>query len=217
MKENVTQRHILSSSQSKPITPIGSTVLEWNTGELYVTYDGTNYVPKVERMGYKLKEVSVTKALAASAAYQALDVMNDTASAPSATAWNFQNVVRGNGGSGEIVKAMVIDQTGTASALTSLLLFSVNPSAAALADHIPNTAPVHAEQANYLGRIDFPSMTRLSSGDATAIVIAGTSPLPLPFTCNASDDDLYGIMVTREVFTQTATQDLIVKLLVRQY
>jgi hypothetical protein len=217
-KENYIERHILSSSQSKPTNvPIGTTALEYDTGDMYINYDKTNYVPKVERVGYKLKQISVTKALAASAAYQALDVMSETASAPSATAWNFQGVGRANGGGGEIIKAMVIDQTGTASALTTLLLFNVNPSAAALADHLPNTAPLHADQNNYIGRIDFPSMSRLSSGDATAIVAQGTSPLPLPFICNASDDDLYGIMITREVFTQTATTDLIVKLLVRQY
>ncbi len=159
-------------------------------------------------------EVSVTKALAAAGDYAAEDVMSESASA--GTVWNWANVVSHNGGSGAIVKAVALLETTNLTPKITVYLFKAAPTSA-LNDNVANTAVLHADEANYIGRIDFPALEDLG-GDSEAVAsdsIAGN--LPISFVCGAADRDLYGVAVTRDAITgEVATEDLIIKLTVRK-
>ncbi len=167
-------------------------------------------------VGRKGVEVSVTKALAAAGNYAAADVLSESASA--GTAWNFVNVARINGGTGTITKAIALLETTALTPGITLFLFHTLPTSA-LNDNVANTAVLHADEANFIGRITFPAMADLGSGDSEAVVTPSlaTGNLPLDFVTAAGDRDLYGIAVTRDAITgETATDDLIIKLFVRQ-
>jgi len=69
-----------------------------------------------------------------------------------------------------------------------------------------------------VGKIDFPALESLGTTDSTATATPSTvGNLPLAFKCAAGADDLFGILVTRVAFTQTAGDDMTVILLVEQY
>lgn len=157
--------------------------------------------------------ISVTKPLAAAGNYGVNDVLSENVS--TGTAWEFDAVVLGNGDSGHIIKAQAISQTnafGTPS--LTLFLFTATPTSA-LNDNVANTALLHANLANYVGKIDFPAMETLG-GDAEALATSSTSGnLPLAFECVSGDDALYGILVTRDAITgEVATDDMTVRLTV---
>lgn len=137
------------------------------------------------------KTVSVTKAVAAAESYAAEDVLSESASA--GTAWIF----RGMGGSGYIVKAQVICETTAQTPRLTLYLFDTLPTSN-LYDNIANTALLHADLANYLGKIDFPAMEDLG-GDSEAVASPSTyGNLPLAFATKGEAQALYGILVTRD-------------------
>ena len=139
----------------------------------------------------KTKTVSVTKATEAGENYSADDVISEAESGGSA--WLFSDIVPENGMAGRIIGAHVIAETAALTALTSLYLFKALPTSN-LNDNAANTAPRHADLANYVGRIDFGAMDS-QGGDAEAIVVEGSGKLPLPFKCSAAANDLWGILV----------------------
>lgn len=152
------------------------------------------------------KTVAVTKAVAAAGDYAAEDVLSESASA--GTAWIF----RGMGGSGYIVKAQVICETTGQTHRLTLYLFDTLPTSQ-LYDNIANTAVLHADKDNYIGRIDFPAMEDLG-GDSEAIATPSTvGNLPLEFRTKGEVQALYGILVARDAFTgETPTDDYTVVL-----
>ena len=160
--------------------------------------------------------VSVTKALVAAANYDANDVMSENAS--SGTAWTFSGVASGKGGSGTIVKAIALFETTALTPGLTLFLFSALPTSA-LNDNVANTAVLHADEANFVGRITFPAMADLGTGDSEAIVTSSLTSgnIPLTFNCATGDDALYGVVVTRDAITgEAAGEDLIIKLTVER-
>ena len=160
--------------------------------------------------------VSVTKALTAAANYDANDVMSENAS--SGTAWTFNSVVRGNGGSGTIVKAIALLETTALTPGLTLFLFSALPTSE-LDDNKANTAVLHADEANYVGRITFPAMADLGTGDSESMVTPSLTSgnIPLTFNCATGDSALYGVVVTRDAITgETAGDELIIKLTVER-
>ena len=160
--------------------------------------------------------VSVTKALAAAGNYAAADVLSESASA--GTAWTFSGLGRGNGGSGRIVKAVALLETTALTPGITLFLFSATPTAA-LNDNAANTAVLHADAGNYVGRITFPAMADLGTGDSEAVVTPSltTGNLPLAYSCASGDTALYGIAVTRDGITgEAATEELIIQLTVER-
>ena len=164
----------------------------------------------------RIKIVSVTKALVAASAYAAADVLSESATNGVGTAWTFSAIASGNGRSGEVTKAHVISETTALTPRLVLYLFTAAPTCE-LDDNAANTALLHADQANYVGRIDFPAMSENGTGDSEAIATESTfGNLPLAFTCAATADDLFGVLVTMDAFTQVATDDMIIKLTVRQ-
>ena len=151
--------------------------------------------------------VSVTKALTAAAAYAAEDVLSESATV--GTVWTFAAVVPANGGKGYIVKAQVISETNAITPLLTLFLFNATPTSV-INDNLQNTALLHADLANYVGKIEFPALAELN-GDSEAIVTPSTAgELPLRFECASGANDLIGILVTADAFTQVATEDMTV-------
>ena len=163
----------------------------------------------------KVVSISVTKALAAAGNYAANDVLSESAS--SGTAWNFANVVGKNGASGKIVRATAVLETTALTPAITLFLFHTVPTSV-LNDNVENTAILHADVGNYVGRIDFPAMIDLGTGDSESIATeADGSNIKLPFKCASGDSDLYGVAVTRDAITgEVATDDLVIDLLIER-
>jgi hypothetical protein len=156
------------------------------------------------------KRVSVTKACASATAYTAEDVVSEHAT--TGTDWDFSAIAKGNGASGYIIKAEIVCETTAVTPRLTLFLFTAAPTSA-VNDHAANTAPLHADLANYIGKIDFPALEDLGTGDSSAVAAPSTyGNLPLAFTCATDADDLYGILVTRDAFTNTATNDITITL-----
>ena len=160
----------------------------------------------------KIQIVSVTKALAAAANYDAEDVLSESASA--GTAWIF-TVVGIQASSGIISNAVALLETTALTPRIRLYLFNAVPTSA-LNDNVANTAVLHADEANYIGSIELGAMSDLG-GDSEANAAEGTAGLSLRFKTGASDNRLYGIAVTEDAITgETATDDLIIKLTIER-
>ena len=166
-----------------------------------------------------LKEVRTTKAIDASiGAYAVNDVVNDTDCCTTATAWTFASVGRAVGAYGKIVGARIVSQTPSITPSLTLLLFNATPTvggATVLEDNTANNSPTHADKLKYIDKIDFYALESL--GTTTSCAFAIPLNLPLPFKCAAADTNLYGILVTRSIFTQVATNELEITLEVEQY
>jgi len=164
--------------------------------------------------GKGLVSVSVTKALAAAGDYAANDVMSENAG--TGTAWTFSSIVKANGCSGEITKAQVICETTGLIPRLTLYLFTATPTSQ-LNDNAANTALLHADLANYIGKIDFPAMEDLGGDSETLATPSTYGNLPFAFTCASDANDLYGILVTRDAITgESAGDDMTVKLTCEQ-
>ncbi len=160
------------------------------------------------------KTVSVTTVITTGGAYSAEDVVSNSTSA--GVAWTFSAIARQNGASGHIIKAHIISETTALTPRMTLFVFIATPTCA-LNDNAANTALKHADLANYVGKIDFPAMEDLGTGDSEAVATPSTyGNLPLAFTCTATADDLYGVLVARDAFTQTAGDDMVIRLTVVQ-
>jgi len=193
---------------------------------------GTWYVPVTDANGHiilaatsnrigtvsgVLKQVSVTKILEAAAAYHAADVLSESSTNAAGTSWLFAAVARANAAYGYITKAHVISETTAITPRLVLYLFSSTPTCE-LDDHAANTALLHADLAKYVGRIDFPAMSEHGTGCAEAIATPSTyGNLPLAFKCDAAADDLIGVLVTLDAFTQGVGDDMSISLTVEQY
>ncbi len=172
---------------------------------------GTSYI------GGILKSVSVTKVLVAATTYDAGDVLSESATNGVGTAWTFSAIARANGAKGYITKAHVISETTAITPKLVLYLFKATPTCE-LDDHAANTALLHADLANYIGRIDFPALSEHGTGDAEALATPSTyGNLPMEFECASDADDFYGVLVTLDDFTQDAGDDMTIVLTVEQY
>jgi hypothetical protein len=151
--------------------------------------------------------VSVTKALEAAAQYSAEDVLSENDTNAAGTCWTFSNIASGVSRSGFIVRAQVISETTNVTPRLTLFLFNSLPTCE-LDDNAASNCMLHADLGNYVGRIDFPAMEDLG-GDSMALCTPSTpGNLPLAFTASSTTRNLYGVLVTRDVFTQTATDDM---------
>jgi len=158
----------------------------------------------------QLVTVSVTKALAAAGDYNAEDVLSE--SAASGTAWTFSNVTKLKGGFGYITKAQAICETTNLTPRLTLYLFNAIPTSN-LNDNIANTALLHADLDNYLGKIDFSGMEDLG-GDSETIATLGTyGNLPLAIETALNSTTIYGILVTKDAITgESAGDDMTIRL-----
>lgn len=165
---------------------------------------------------YLSVRVSTTKALAAAGNYAAEDVLSEDADNGEGTAWTFNDCATNKGGSGYIVGAIASLETTALTQRITLYLFNATPTSE-LDDNAANTAVLNADIGKYVGRIDFPALEDLG-GNSEAVVTPSTSGnLPLKFVCASTDNNLYGIAVTRDAITgENATDDLTIILLIEQ-
>jgi len=167
--------------------------------------------------GKRLVTVTTTKALESASAYTAGDVLSESDTASAGTDWDFDSVGKVNGGTGYIVRANAICETTNVTPRLTLFLFNTAPTCE-LDDNAANTALLHADLAGYIGKIDFPAMEDLGTGDSESLASPSTyGNLPLAFNCASGDDAIYGVLVTRDAFTNTATNDMTIKLVIEQY
>ncbi len=166
-----------------------------------------------------LKEVRVTTVIDASdGAYAVNDVVgSDNCTATATEDWLFAAIAREDGAFGYITGATIVSESESVTPRLTLFLFNATPTSV-LADNAANTAPDSADLAKYIGKIDFPAMNSLGTTDSTATASPSTiGNLPLVFKCASGADDLHGILVTRDIFTQTATDDITIILTVEQW
>jgi len=169
--------------------------------------------------GKRLVSVLVTKALAsASQPYHAEDVLCEDAT--TGVPYTFAAIAKVDGGTGYIVKAQAICETTGVTPRLTLYLYNATPTSE-LRDHEANTSPIHADvitAKTYQGYIDFTAMEDLGTGDSVTLATPSTKGnLPLAFKCATAADDLIGILVTRDAFTNTATNDMTIILTAEQY
>ena len=168
----------------------------------------------VSVVGTCLRTITQIVDIPATTDYAANDVLSQSASAGSA--WTFADVVPENGGSGTIIGAICLLQTTNITPTFTLYLYKATPTSQ-LNDNAANTAVIWADRENYIGKIDFPSVESLGAAAADGEVDLGSGKLPKPFLCAESDNDLYGILVTREAITgEVANHDVFISLLIRQ-
>lgn len=198
------------SSDTKPTAdvPAGSRFWETDTGLLY-RYDGSAWAED-RATGLLQTEVTVTKAIAAAGNYSAEHVLSESATV--GTHWTFSGVLPDNGGRGYIVKASVVVETTAQVQRLTLFLFNAS-SASSNDDRTQNDAPLSGDSIKYQGRIDFSALDDLGGQSDTLATPSLSGNLPLAFECAAGENDLFGILVTRDAFTnEVAGDDYTIKL-----
>ena len=218
------EKYIGLSTDTKPTaalnnTHVSATFLEYDTGKLFITHDGTNWVEKLNLIAAAgvVKTVRTPKAIAAAGDYAADDVVSESATA--GTDWDFAAIFRVNGVGGYLVKAQAIWQTTALAPRLTVYLFNVAPANCVLNDNVANTAPHNTDKASYVGRIDFPALEDLGTGISVAVATPSTvGNLPLWVDAASDADDLFGVVVTRDAITgEAATNELSIELCVEQY
>lgn len=162
-------------------------------------------------------EVRVTKNILVGGAYAANDVVSEATTNGEGTDWNFDGMASANGGYGVIDTAMVISQTPNISPRISLILLNAAPTGE-LDDNAANDSPNDADLAKVLPPIDFPALNPAGTTANSSVVASASTVgnLPLLYKCAAGTTTIYGITVTRDIFTQTAGDNLTIVLIGRK-
>ena len=195
----------------RQITPVLGNTAKDGTGTWYFLVVGDD--GKLISVPGTPFEVRVTKNILIGGAYVANDVVSESATNATGTDWDFAGMAAANGGYGVIDTAMVISQTPNIAPRFSLLLFNAPPTGE-LDDNAANTSPVDADLAKVVPPIDFSALNPAGT-TANSSVVASSSTvgnLPLLYKCAAGSTTLYGISVTRDIFTQTAADNLTIVL-----
>ncbi|KKM30271.1 hypothetical protein LCGC14_1566140 [marine sediment metagenome] len=218
------RRYIGLASDTKPTRTLnagireGATFFEYDTGALYITHDATNWVLKPSTS--IVTQVVTSKVIDASdGAYEALDVVNDDNCSTTATAWTFSNMALENGGYGSIIGATVFNETEGVTPRFILRFYNTATLSSQLTDNSLSTEN-KADRLLKQGQINFVAMESLcatSDASTTEAAISTVGGLPVGFKCASATKDLYGILITRDVFTQTATDDITIALIVEQF
>ncbi len=175
-----------------------------------ITAGGSRNAPAIEVRVAKVIESTIGP-------FGANDVVNDDACETTATYWTFSDMALHVGGGGRVVSASIFSESENISPRLTLYLFNAAPTGI-MATNSVNTNPVPADRSKYVNQIDFPALDAVSSG-VSSISVATPSTvgnLPLSFQCGAALADLYGVLVTRDAFTQTDTDDIEIVLMVEQ-
>lgn len=215
-------RFIGASTDTKPtranesqVVP-GATFYEYDTGNMYITYDGTNWVIKGFDSPPTLKLVTGSSSGRGLAAYAANDIICD--STATGTTLAFAVVARENGGSGYITKANIQLGTSGITPRLTMFLFNAVPVGGTLQDNALNLHVQGTDSAKYIGKIDWTALENLNSGNAQSVITPSTyGNLPLAFNCASGADDLYGVLVTRDAVTAGTNITVRVDLEVEQY
>jgi len=156
--------------------------------------------------------VQTTTSLEAAAAYAADDVLSNSDTNGAGVVWTFSNIVPGTAGHGWIEKAIVESESESITPRLTLMLFTVGTADlnCELDDNAASTCPNPSDKAYFVGAIDFPAMT--DHGDDSFSVSSPSTYGNLPLKFESLDGNLYGVLVTRDAFTQTATDDMTITL-----
>lgn len=194
-------------------------------GRIAYGWDGINAYPlKVNNEGNLLIVEQVIQVVrskvidASEGAYEALDVVNDDICTTTASPWAFSNVVRENGGLGTIIGAGVFNETEGVTPRLSLRLYNAIPSSQKT-DNLPSTE-ARADRLLKVAQLDFMALESLcTTTDASTVEISPSTVggLPKTFKCASGSRNLEGILFTRDAFTQTATDELTIVLLIVQH
>ena len=218
-------RWIMAAATTKPSegsglqVPKGSTVYEYDTGNMFITYDyGANWVIKGDVAPGKIKVITGSSSGAGLAAYGANDVIG-ASTAASGTTTAFAAVARENGGSGYITEARISVGTSILTPRLTMLLFNATPVGGTTGDNTPNTMVAGTDLGSYQGQIDWPALDNIGTGgESMAIATPSTiGNLPLGFVCASGADDLYGVIVTRDGVTAGTNVTTRVDLTIEQY
>lgn len=178
-----------------------------------------NTVVKIGASGM-LVERRVSKSIDASiGAYAVNDVVNDTDCCTTATCWTLEDAARVVGGGGYIVGAIAVSESENVTPALTVFLFNAVPTAGGdtgLTDNSANVSPDSGDLDKFIGKVDFNAMESLGTTDSHANISPST-PLPIPFKCIDGSKDLSFIVVTRTIFTQTATDELTFIFEIEQY
>lgn len=145
-----------------------------------------------------LHSVGVYQPIAAADDYAAEDIVSDHATA--GKYWEFDGLVRKNGGSGQLIKAQAMWETTNLTPRFTLYLFN-KPPTSTLNDNAVNIAPAVGDWASYEGKIDFTALEDLGGVSESLVTPSTYGNLPIAFTCSEGSKKLYGILVTRDAVT----------------
>jgi hypothetical protein len=188
-KDNGTLRFVLATDQPNLTTPLNvsaaAAASELHTGQVGGTGGFVN--------------ATYTRP-SDTTAYAALDTISNSTSSPSVL--TFTNFGRVNAGTGFVTYARVLTSQTSCTARLRLHLYRITPTA--INDNAGCTAPLYADEAKYVGFIDFPAMQ--TGGGSPTAAFAQRDDLNLPFKCDTSDRNLYGILETLDAFTPANAQ-----------
>ncbi len=200
-KEGPIQRYVGLSSDTKPTgatVAIGSTFLEYDTNDTYITPDNTNWYVKDSK---SIKTASVLVSVSAAAAYASGDVLSNSASANLATVWTLPDMAGYPGGSGQILQLDIESNANVCSMEPVLYFFTTSAPNSVKTDNVAGNAPTHPDVSAgvFIGRVLMPKLSQIgASADSTALSSVSTMPFSYK---TGSTDDLYFIMQTATAAT----------------
>lgn len=193
------------------------------SGTVTAVTDITNALPagtnRIGTVSGVLKEIRVAQVIDASlGVYAAGDVVSaDDCCTTLAITWQF-DIARAVGTYGVIWGMALINETPNQAVKYRMLLFNATPTGE-LRDNAANNNPLPADRSKYIGEVSFPYTVARGATVATytqATPGDPTSGLPIPFKCAAADTKIYGVLVTDTVYTQVATNDIEIAMLIEQ-
>ncbi len=159
------------------------------------------------------------KIIDANGAYTAGDVVSNKPTGGGATPWVFHNVVREDGGAGEIMAVKIEAQTTAIASVFSLFAHSDVPTCE-LDDADANTAPLLADVTSgiYKGRVDFTACDDVGTGMSETMATTSTyGKLPIPFVCKPGSKDLHCVLAIQNAVDLADDTYLRITMLIRQY
>lgn len=151
-------------------------------------------------------------------AYLAKDVVgNEDDCTTTAIYGVFSNVVKSPGEHGVIFGARLFNETENQAVQYDLHLFT-RPPEGEVRDNWPNTNPIKTDKTTYIGKIPFPftEANGVTVASTTEASPSTTGNLPKPFKCEPELKDIYFVLVTNTVYTQTAGDAIDITLILEQ-
>ena len=162
----------------------------------------------------KVRTIPVSQVIDASlGAYTAGDVVGaDDCCTTNAIAWQFDTKKQGS--TWKILEAHLFNETENQAVQYDLILFNTSPATGELRDNAANNNPLKADRLLWLGTISFPFSIARGATVATTTQATPSTSGRLPMTVKTLDTDsiIYGVLVTRTAYTQTATDDITITL-----
>ncbi len=200
-KEGPIHRYVGLSTDVKPTgatVAIGSTFLEYDSNDTYITPDNTNWYVKDSK---SIKTASVLVSVSAATAYASGDVLSNSTSVNLATVWTLPDMAGYAGGTGQITQLQVESNANVCSLEPVLFFFTSSAPDSVKTDNVAGNAPTHVDVTTgvYIGRLQLPKVLQWgASADSAAMA----TPSSLPFSYKTgSTDDLYFIMETATAAT----------------